>query len=788
MRISLDGTWRLTYAPSRMRSPGVVVEPTAPPAAGEGGRKTECRVPGNVELDLERAGVLPTLFRGENVIRLREYETYEWWYEREFDSPDLPTDRRALLRFCGVDCVATYWLNDVRIGESANALIEHTFDITEHLRQGDPNLLRVRIESPIVAASRSQYDPVVKAQPVNWDRLRIRKAAHTYGWDIMPRAMGSGLWRSVELEVQEPNEITQLYFITEHTGYAGADGGAGAARVSLFFTVRTDAANLGNAELRLHGTCGESSFDVMHPVLFCAGRLYFDVEDPHLWWPCGYGDPNLYEVRAELIADGRVVASRETTLGIRTIDLDRTEATNARGEGEFLFRVNGTPIMVKGSNWTPADAFHSRDPQRYPGLFELVRDLGCNMLRCWGGGVYEDEAFFDFCDRTGVLVWQDFAMACARYPQDEAFLSAVRVEAEAVVARIRRHPSLAVWCGDNECDEDWPDPSKNRLTREVIPQVIDRLDPGRPYVPSSPYWSPESVARAPRPRGALRRDDHDLLPERHLWGPRDYFKSDMYTQHKAHFVGEIGYSGVPNVSSIRRFIDDDHLWPPFDDRQWFVHATDPLAGKGPWAYRIDLLRRQITELFGTSPDNLQDFARASQISQAEAKKFFVEMTRLGKWRRTGVLWWNVADGWPQFSDSLVDYYFGKKLAYSYVRRVQRPVCVMIDELKNWYHRVVVGNDSREDVRGTYRIWDAESDATVLEGAFLAPANQNVDLGTIRGAHSERRLLLIEWRTDTATGGNHYVAGAPPLDYSRYLAWLPAIASLSDGFDPAGVAG
>ncbi|TFH05747.1 MAG: glycoside hydrolase family 2, partial [Spirochaetales bacterium] len=165
---------------------------------------------------------------------------------------------------------------------------------------------------------------------------------------------------------------------------------------------------------------------------------------------------------------------------------------------------------------------------------------------------------------------------------------------------------------------------------------------------------------------------------------------------------------------------------------------------GPWAYRVELMANQIRELFGAIPDDLETFVLASQICQAEAKKYFVEMTRLGKWRRTGVLWWNVVDGWPQFSDSVVDYYLTKKLAYHYLRRVQRPFCIMIDEPKDWHVTVVAGNDSREDVAGEYTVRDADAGTILLEGAYSAPANENIRLGRIPVSHSDRKLFLITW--------------------------------------------
>jgi len=302
--------------------------------------------------------------------------------------------------------------------------------------------------------------------------------------------------------------------------------------------------------------------------------------------------------------------------------------------------------------------------------------------------------------------------------------------------------------------------------------VVHRCDPYRPYVPSSPYHSPEKV----------RRGDGRLLPEQHLWGPRDYFKSRFYIESTAHFIGEIGYHGCPNVSSLKKFLDADSLWPWQDNEQWRIHCTDPVPGGSGFAYRVPLMANQIQELFGAIPDNLEEFALASQVSQAEAKKFFIEMVRLKKWRRTGLLWWNVADCWPQLSDAVVDYYLCKKLAYYYIRRVQQPVCVMVDEPEDWHVRVAVGNDSRQSASGHYCIRDADTGSVLLEGDYRVGANENRSLGRIRISRGEQRLFLIEWTVGETSYGNHYLLGTPPFSLAKYRQWLDRIADLPMGFE------
>jgi len=767
LHISLNGTWKLFYFPQGKYH---ITNPDQLQTLGL--TPIEASVPGEVALDLSRQGVLPAdLFFGENITKLRSYELYEWWYQREFPTPAGIAGRRLELRFHAVDCLATYWLNGKPLGESQDSMIEYRFDVTGKLNATAPNVLTVRLRSPIIEAAGKKYDPAytVIALDTNQEANWIRRPAHSYGWDIMPRAVSAGLWRPVELVVHAPQEITDMYFTTLEV-----EGNR--AKLVVTYELKTELELIPQLRLRLVARCGDATFTHIHKVEFPVGRMEIEAENPKLWWPRGYGDANLYKVTTDLLQGDRVVATREDTIGIRKVQLIRTEITTMEKPGQFMFKVNGVPILVKGSNWVPADAFHSRDAGRYEKILALFVDLKCNFLRSWGGGVYEDDAFFNICDRNGILVWQDFAMADAVYPVTDDFLDLIRKEAVSVVSKLRNHPSLALWAGDNEVDGAYLfhglDPAHNKINRQVLPEVIFRCDPYRQYLPSSPYISPEVAATG----------DHRLMPEEHLWGPRDYFKSTYYTEHTAEFVSEIGYNGCPGLSSLKRFLDEQHLWPWQNNPQWILHSASSVGDP----YQNVVLANEAKELFGVVPDRIEDFILATQITQAEALKFFIEMTRLNKWRSTGVVWWNVMDGWPLLNASVVDYYFNKKLAYYYIRRVQEPICVMVDEPKNWHCRVVAGNDSREDAGGHYRIWDADSGETLLEGDYATKANENLDLGTIPVFHSGKRLFLIEWTANGKNYANHYLQGMPPFSLAQYRSWLPKIAALQNDFDAASI--
>ena len=420
--------------------------------------------------------------------------------------------------------------------------------------------------------------------------------------------------------------------------------------------------------------------------------------------------------------------------------------------------------MAKGSNWVPLDVYHSRDSARYDKALSLVKDIGCNILRCWGGNVYEDDSFFDFCDENGIMVWQDFAMACHTYPRTDEFCRLIKEEAEAVIKRLRQHPSLILWSGDNECDialAGKRDPNiVNKATREIIQNAVIDNDYLRPYLPSSPFVS----------REVFEVGDFAIMPEDHLWGPRDYFKSNYYQSSKAHFVSETGYHGCPSPKSIEKFINKEFLWPNTDNREWNFHSTDQNNNSA----RVFLMKKQIKQMFGEEPDNLEEFSLLSQFSQAEAKKYFIERVRIGRPYKTGIIWWNLLDGWPQMSDAVVDYYFDKKIAYYYIKNSQQPFCVFCDEIKDGKQKIIASNDTLQNAEGSFKVYNAESDVVLLKGSIFTEENCNKVLGEIDAFYSEKRLLLIEWEVNGKIGRNHYIGGCVPFDKEQYKKWYGII--------------
>lgn len=742
MQQILDGDWTLSFT-----HPESGAATTVP-----------ARVPGNIVADLCRAGLVPDPYFGSNADLLRSWEFVDFTYTTRFHAPECGARERLELVFNGADTVAEASLNGIALGAMENMFIEHRFDVTGAIRPAAENELSVVIRSAVNAARKYRRAPGTSTLAYNYEGLYLRKAGHTFGWDIAPRIACGGLWRSVCLERIPEHRWTDVLL---YTTFASKK----LARMTLDWSFETSAERLTGFEAKLTLARGAKWFEKQFRLDFVTGRTNLEIPEPELWYTRGAGESPLYDVTLELLCGGRPLAVKHFRTGIRTVRLERTESLSPDGSGEFRFLLNGEPLFIHGSNWVPANAMHGEERERILKSLALFADLGCNMVRCWGGGVYEDHDFFDYCDEHGMLVWQDFMLACVIPPQDDAFCGRIEEEAVAVVTKLRNHPSLALWCGDNECDEaalwrgDPRLPSENRITREVLKRVVHSYDPGRDYLPSSPYLTDDAAVI-----GSSRN-----APEQHLWGPRDEYKGDFYRLNTARFASETGYHGMPCIDSLKRFLSPDHLFPKVGDPEYLTHAAQPFGdAEGAYAYRIKLLLDQIVNTFGKVPEELERLVAASQIVQAEAVKFFIENFRFRKWDKSGILWWNVADCWPQISDAVVDYYYAKKLAYHYIRNVQQPVLLMMGEPASWNCALRIDNNLRRTAAGRYRVSDLLTGEVLDSGEYECGPNRCEEIGKLRVSTGIHRMHLLEWEVDGEWKRNHYLLGHAPYDLDFYL--------------------
>ena len=766
--ISLNGhDWELTF----WEQPDKPIR-TPKDMKGIDAQTIVASVPGNVELDLMNAGLYPKdIMKGNRAYEIFNWERYQWCYTKKFDMSELQEGQRAILYMGGVDCLADVWLNGEKVASLENMLIEHEMDITDLLKK--KNTLQVIFRSVMAEAQNYRVGTLpyrMDASPATMNFLNIRKSTHAYGWSILPRILSAALYRDVEIRVKNPVNIVDVNWYTVWIDKANKT-----ADLYADFQLKAPLAKFD--DLTTVFTLfkdGKETVRQSAPLLSYAGRHHVRVPNAELWWPRGYGEPALYDATVRILdGDGNIVDCDTKKIGIRTVKLDFTPVHTEDNPGRFCFIVNGERIFARGSNWTPMDALHSRDPQHLEKTVALAVDLNCNMLRCWGGNVYEDDRFYELCDENGIMVWQDFAMGCTFYSQTERFTDAIEEEVSAVVMRLRSHPSIALWSGNNENDQTLTigtlaplrmDPNRDAVSRQVIPSVLYELDPTRTYLPSSPYWS-EELCRSYYSTSAL--------PEDHLWGPRGYYKDPFYTEANCLFVSEIGYHGMPCRESLEKMFPEESVYPWTDtgNFRWNEdYLTKSVRIFKEWGYtpdRNNLMINQVRLLFGEVPSDLDRFIFASQSVQAEAMKYFIEIYRGNKFApKTGILWWNVRDGWPVISDAVTDYYFNKKLAYWFIRNVQKNVCLMVNDPVDGCYPLVAVNDTRVPASGKVSVKDIGSGEKIFEGEYTVGANSRGLVARLPQREGQG-MLLITYTGPDGECRNHYLYGNAPFDLDWY---------------------
>lgn len=650
----LSSGWALAeVVPGTDPSPAAVAEAEWLPAS----------VPGDIHLDLMAAGRVPDPFYGDQWQNCLFAEDRDWWYRCTIEPPmDGQGLDRVELVFEGLDTFATVYLDGAPIAESRNMWIPLRVDVTGALDPRQPHEVLVRLVMPRQAVA-DRLEGLERGE-VDWffsppERVFSRKAQMSFGWDIAPRIVTCGIWRPARIEGFHRGAIRDACFRTALLE-------DGQARVTLQVEAEAfDGTHQWSAVAR--AVCGDSVVEWVTGLEERDGRLVGAtealVESPRLWWPAGEGEQSLYEAEITLLADGTPVHSANERFGIRQVELSLSDDSGACKR--FHLIVNRCRVFALGTNWIPIDAIFARVTRdRLAEVLGLAHELHCNMLRIWGGGIYEVPDFYDLCDELGFLIWQDFMFACALYPQDAAFLAEVRAEAEAVVRRLRNHACMALWAGDNEvdCAYEWAGDATraagNRISREVLPEVVERLDSDRPYIPSSPF-NPSGMGSPNSP------EEGDV----HIWSHSAHPRDPMYFEEHSRFISEIGRICPPNVESILEFLPPEAAWPHANPT-WDHHlGTIPTQD----FRRREAMDQALVNVFGAVPDTLEAYVEASQLQQAYCLSEWIQRARR-RWPECGgLLWWNLMDNWPQHSDSIVDYFLRRKIGFGAVRVASEPV-------------------------------------------------------------------------------------------------------------------
>lgn len=699
-------------------------------------------LPHDVALTVTGYKTPDSLYFGKNILSTQDHEDVHAFYFSEFQA----RKGKYTLKLSRIDCISEVYVNGEKVLETDNAFIGYEKDVVLL----EKNTIVIHI-LPITEETKKRKPPVASLMMrYNAGSAYIRKPAHTFGWDILPRNVLGGIFGRIVFEPKKEEKIDELYFTTLI---------ATRERAKIAVTCNFDLVgdDFKDYELEIIGKCGESAFYRKDRLWSNLYRERLVVEKPMLWDVKGFGAPNLYDLTVRLYKNQELIDERTERVGIRVIRLTRTSVCD-ENSGKFEFSVNGRKTFIMGTNWVPVDALYSKSAEKMPKAFALLDESGCNMVRVWGGGIYETDDFYSYCDERGILVWQDFMMACGAYPQDDAFAERIEAEASYAVKRLRNHPSLALWAGDNECDfaivdNSLGDPNANRITRKILPSVLHTHGPDCQFLPSSPYYDEEAIASGKQ------------LSEDHCWGPRDYFRSEYYKSRHSAFMSEIGYMGIPARASLERFIPKEKL-TEFDAEEYFLHGAAPQMDDGPFAYRVQMMLEQIRTLFNALPSDLDKIILCSQISQGEAVKYFIERMRIRKEKTGGIIWWNLLDGWPQLSDSLVDYYFRKKLGFWYILRAQQRVGLLMDEDGEDGVVVAAVNDTGKDAELVYKISDALTGEVFWQGTVRVAANACVQIAKKRT--KERTFYKLEWTNGEEKGLNHFVSFIKGVSFEEYV--------------------
>jgi beta-mannosidase len=609
-------------------------------------------VPGTVHTDLLEAGLINDPYYRDNALELKSLEKASWVYEKTFELSQNQISKKIDLIFDGLDTYAEVYLNDHLILSADNMFRTWRIPIKEYVREGE-NHLSVEFTSPLIA-NEKKANQVGFIFPADNDKdsLKVspftRKAAYHFGWDWAPRILTCGIWKPVYLDMWDELRINDIYI---HQTKLTTD--------SAFFT----------ALVEIESVLNELPYEVFvneNKVLFNAVdgiqtlEIPFQIINPKLWWPSGSGDQNLYSIPVRIEQSGRIIDEQEITIGIRTIDLVQKEDSIGTS---FYFEVNGVPLFMKGANYIPQDVFLPRvKPKQYRTLLQATKDANMNMIRVWGGGVYERDLFYDLCDSLGLLVWQDFMFACTMYPGDQDFTQNVIEEATQQVRRLRNHPSLALWCGNNEIEVAWNNwgwQEKYGYTKEaseklwqdylilfheVLPDIVFFESPNTDYVSTSPLsnW------------GTVENFNHSSMHYWGVWHGRDSLEA--YRDNVGRFMAEYGMQSYPEMSTIQTFTlpEDLNL-----NSEVMKNRQKSYIGNGE-------IFRQV-ERYYKSPDSFEDFVEKSQEVQAKAMQIAIDAHINSDGHCMGSLLWQLNDCYPGPTWSIIDYYGNKKKAYYTVR-------------------------------------------------------------------------------------------------------------------------
>jgi beta-mannosidase len=668
-------------------------------------------VPGCVHTDLLRNGIIADPFYATNEHDLQWIDKIDWEYESSFDVPEALRNAASLqLVFDGLDTYADVYVNGKHVLSADNMFRTWKADVKSIVTEKD-NVLTIRFRSP-VQEDLPKIEKLGYNLPASNDQSELgglgkqkvsifaRKAPYHYGWDWGPRFVTSGIWREARLEGRSGSIISDVYVQQDNVS---------AAEASLSVSVEIESEQEWNGSVRLSTEDGQAW---KQAVSLKQGlnivQVPVVISEPKLWWSRGLGEAHLYTFTAELLREdiAEAVAGKSVRTGLRSVRLvrDKDEAG-----ATFYFELNGVPVFAKGANHIPNDSFITDvSDERYRHEIVTAVESNMNMLRVWGGGIYEQSIFYELCDEYGILVWQDFMFACSMYPGDEPFLNNVRQEAEENVKRLRNHPSIVLWCGNNEIDVAWSHYDENggwgwkqkynqeqrtaiwadyeAVFHRILPEAVAAFAPGSDYWPSSPLISLS---------GDINQHSHPLTAEGdiHYWGVWHAVEPfENYNVKIGRFMSEYGFQSFPEYDTVMTFAAEQDL--ALGSKVMRAHQKN---GDG------NRLIKEYMDIYMSEPKDFPSFLYMSQVLQAEAMKMAIEAHRRKMPYCMGTLYWQMNDCWPVASWAGMDYYGKWKAMQYYAKRSFSDTILSFDRSDNRMINVHVVTDGLTPVSGALKV-------------------------------------------------------------------------------------
>lgn len=709
-------------------------------------------VPGCIHTDLLAAGKIDDPFYRDNEDRLRWIGESEWIYSRTFEVPsELLAHECLILRCEGLDTLATISVNGQAVGQADNMFRTWEFDLKPALVAGE-NAIEVRFASPLPIIREKQAERYLP----NWGgpkevngRAWIRKEPCNFGWDWGPVIVTCGIWRNIEIVGLSDARLSDVHLRQRHE-----DG-----KVTLDATVSAETVIADDLSARVTVSLGDATVASATAPLFDGhATVSLSIPNPQLWWPNNLGDQPLYTVHVALLSGDRVLDTTTKRLGLRELRLDRHP--DQWGES-FQFTINGVPFFAKGANWIPADPMiTTMTPERYRDLLQSAAEANMNMLRVWGGGIYEQDSFYDLCDELGLCVWQDFMFACSTYPTFDAdFMANVAAEAEDNIRRLRHHACLALWVGNNELEQglvgdawtqstmSWDDYDK--LFEQLLPQTLQRLDPDRDYWPGSPH--------TPSDRADFNDPNEGDAHLWQVWHGRQPFEWYRTCDHR--FNSEFGFQSFPEPKTVYGFTE-----PRDRNITSYVMEHHQRSGIGN-----DAIMQYMLSWFRL-PTSFDMVLWLSQILQGMAMKYAVEHWRRAMPRGMGTLYWQLNDCWPVASWSSIDYFGNWKALQYMARHFNSPLLVSaVEDVAAGTVQVHVTSDLLVPAQAELTWWlTSAAGDPIAEGSrgVQAPPSANtlvetLDLSRHLAAHGPRDLILGMELADGPARSSNLVTFARP---------------------------